>query len=74
MVASTSAARVILVAVVLISVWSSSEASASQNTQNIPLKPKIIPQGPNTIFLETFDDESWEKRWVKSDKEDYTGA
>lgn len=74
MVACTSVARVILAIVVLISVWSASKASTPQNDENNSAQAKIIPQGPNTIFLETFDDETWEKRWVKSDKDDYTGA
>ena len=48
-----------------------SKVAKDPHVYNVPLN---IPQGPNTIFQETFDDDSWLDRWVVSEHPDYTGA
>lgn len=36
--------------------------------------PSKIPQGPHTIFQETFDNDEWQDKWVLSESPDYTGT
>ena len=62
-----------VISIVLLCTIGLASATETQDDPHIYRVPKIIPQGPNTIFQETFDGEDWIKRWVISEKEGYEG-
>lgn len=46
----------------------------SENDRPVYRVPNPIPRGPNSLVLETFDDDSWQSSWLLTKDEEYTGA